>query len=180
MCEAWQGQLGQLLYPFQGATLDQNDIPRPLNSHTIDWRKSCFKEPWPVERTGITSPKQCHVRIEVSNEDVARILLERSHYRSTRKLIGVSRSKSQRPKRGRPAEYNWPAVKTRLASYAAKHGPIQALGELLQKCADFAFELHPGKKTPSDKTIREAIARYDLDKAAREKPKGKMDRNLKP
>jgi hypothetical protein len=71
-----------------------------------------------------------------------------------------------KPKRGRPAEYNWRGVKSRLAVYVSQHGPVQTLDELLQKCADFASELHPEGSTPSDKTIREAIKRHQLDLAA--------------
>jgi hypothetical protein len=69
-------------------------------------------------------------------------------------------------KRGRPAEYNWSGVKKRLESYASENGPVRTLDELLQKVADFAHDLHPRKKTPSDKTIRDAIKTHALDKAA--------------
>jgi hypothetical protein len=44
---------------------------------------------------------------------------------------------------------------------------VQTLVELLQKCADFATELHPRKRTPDDKTIREAIKTHALDIAAK-------------
>jgi hypothetical protein len=37
---------------------------------------------------------------------------------------------------------------------------------LMQKCSDFAHDLHPKKRTPSDKTIREAIKTHALDIAA--------------
>jgi hypothetical protein len=40
------------------------------------------------------------------------------------------------------------------------------MNELLAKCSDLATELHPRKKTPDDKTIREAVKTYALDKAA--------------
>jgi hypothetical protein len=72
----------------------------------------------------------------------------------------------RKPKRGRPAEYNWDGVKSRLAAYKLQHGPVQTSDELLHMCADFASELHPHRRTPSDKTIREAIKRYQLDVAA--------------
>ena len=70
-------------------------------------------------------------------------------------------------KRGRPAEYNWVGVKAKLKIYVSTNGPIQTRVELIQKCADFAYELHPGKKkkTPDDKTIREAIKTHALDAA---------------
>jgi hypothetical protein len=73
----------------------------------------------------------------------------------------------KKQKRGRPQEYNWNGVKSRLTDYASQHGPMQTLEELLQKCADFAAELHPRHHTPSDKTIREAIKRHQLETAAR-------------
>ena len=67
--------------------------------------------------------------------------------------------------RGRPAEYNWIGVQQRLTAYARDNGPIQNSTELIQKCADFAAELHPNHKTPDDSTIRAAIQRYRLDTA---------------
>jgi hypothetical protein len=36
----------------------------------------------------------------------------------------------------------------------------------LQKCSDFASELHPAKKTPDDSTIRGAVKKHGLDVAA--------------
>jgi hypothetical protein len=75
----------------------------------------------------------------------------------------ISRTQSAR---GRPPEYNWIGVRTELAAYVSKHGPMQKHDELMQKCADFASELHPKRKTPDDKTIREAIKTHALDIAA--------------
>jgi hypothetical protein len=72
----------------------------------------------------------------------------------------------KKPKRGRPAEYNWSGVESQLAAYALQHGAVQTSNELLQKCADFATDLHPSRRTPSDKTIREAVNRHQLDLAA--------------
>lgn len=79
---------------------------------------------------------------------------------------GQSSARLKKPKRGRPAEYNWRGVKSRLAAYVSQHGPVRSSDELLQKCADFASELHPKSSTPSDKTIREAIKTHALDVAA--------------
>jgi hypothetical protein len=76
------------------------------------------------------------------------------------------RPQLKKPKRGRPAEYNWDGVGARLRTYVSEHGPMQTLGELLQKCADFACELHPANRTPDDKTIREAIETHALGAAA--------------
>jgi hypothetical protein len=72
----------------------------------------------------------------------------------------------KKSKRGRPAQYNWVGVKKRLRTYVSEHGPVQTRDELLQKCADFASELHPKNSTPSDKTIREAIVTHELAAAA--------------
>ena len=73
----------------------------------------------------------------------------------------------KKPKRGRPAEYNWAEVKKQLVTYTSKHGPVETLTELIQKCWDLASELHPKRKSPSDKTIRDAIKAHQLEAAAR-------------
>ena len=78
----------------------------------------------------------------------------------------VASSPLKKQKLGRPQEYNWSGIKSRLTDYASQHGPMQRLEELLQKCADFASELHPKGKMPDDKTIREAIKTHALDIAA--------------
>jgi hypothetical protein len=72
----------------------------------------------------------------------------------------------KKPKRGRPAEYNWSGVKSQLAAYVSQHGPVQTWDELLQKCADFASELHPKGNMPDDSTVRDAIKKYQLDVVA--------------
>lgn len=72
----------------------------------------------------------------------------------------------EKPKRGRPPEYNWPGVKGQLKIYVTENGPMQTLEELLQKCTDFATDLHPMKKTPNEATIRAAIETHALDAAA--------------
>jgi hypothetical protein len=84
-------------------------------------------------------------------------------------------AESKKPTRGRPPEYNWDGVKSRLAAYASQHGPVQTLDELLQKTADFANELHPQHKTPSDKTMREAIKAHALNIAAGFSPGKKLE-----
>lgn len=71
----------------------------------------------------------------------------------------------EKPKRGRPAEYNWPGVRKRLVEYATKHGPIQNLDELLQKCAELASALHPQRKTPDESTI--GLAKPPVTSAAK-------------
>jgi hypothetical protein len=78
-----------------------------------------------------------------------------------KQFAGTARLK--KPKRGRPAEYNWVGVKSRLRDHALQHGPVKTLNHLLQLCSDFATELHPKHKTPDDSTIREAIKTHQLD-----------------
>jgi hypothetical protein len=72
----------------------------------------------------------------------------------------------KKSKPGRPVEYNWNGVKAQLRNYVSKNGPMQSSSELLQKCADWACELHPANRTPNDKTIREAIETHGLATAA--------------
>ena len=81
------------------------------------------------------------------------------------------RSQLKKSKPGRPAEYNWDGVKAQLRIYVSQYGPVQTLGELLQKCGEFACDLHPAKSTPNDKTIREAIETHGLAVAAGLSPK---------
>jgi hypothetical protein len=64
-------------------------------------------------------------------------------------------------KRGRRPEYNWDGVKERLTPYVAKHGVLK-MDELLQKCAEFASNLHPKGNVPDDSTIRAAIKKHRL------------------
>jgi|SoiMethySBSTD1v2_1073268.scaffolds.fasta_scaffold337466_1 hypothetical protein len=92
-----------------------------------------------------------------------------------RKKRGYEQPKFWRPqrkssKRGRPAEYNWLGVKKKIEAYVSKNGPVKTLDELLQKCADFAHELHRGEKTPDDATTRSAIKTHGLAVAARFDP----------
>jgi hypothetical protein len=79
----------------------------------------------------------------------------------------VTSSSLEKPKRGRPPEYNWSGVRERLTEYASTNGPVQKLDELLEKCGDFACELHPKNERPDDSTIRAAIEKHGLDTAAR-------------
>jgi hypothetical protein len=72
----------------------------------------------------------------------------------------------KKPKRGRPAEYNWVGVKSKLRAHVKQHGPVQMLDDLLQMCSDFANELHPEGKTPDLSTIRAAIKKHGLDVVA--------------
>jgi hypothetical protein len=72
----------------------------------------------------------------------------------------------QKRKPGRPREYDWVGVRARLETHVSQHGPIHTTEDLLQKCADFATDLHPKNRTPSDKTMREAIATHAFSAAA--------------
>ena len=75
-------------------------------------------------------------------------------------------SSLEKPKRGRPPEYNWSGVRERLTEYTSTNGPVKNLEELLEKCGDFASELHPKNDRPDDSTIRAAIEKHGLNTAA--------------
>jgi hypothetical protein len=128
-------------------------IPSHLNPGDFNWRKSRPKKPWVAWRFEGLATLWHFVWMELFRTDVEDVL-----------KLGAGIKKA---KRGRPAEYNWDGVKTQLTVYVSENGPMQTLNELLQKCADFASELHPNKSMPDDKTIREAIKTHRLDIAAR-------------
>jgi hypothetical protein len=105
------------------------------------------------------------------------IKLTYEEFNTWRRKRGYPKPKFWRPpvkkaKPGRPAEYNWEGVNARLRSYRSERGPVQTWEELLQKCADFASELHRANRTPDDKTIREAIETHALAAAAGFDPAG--------
>jgi hypothetical protein len=106
---------------------------------------------------------------------LALIKLSFEEFNSWLKTRGYSKQKFwlsplKKPRRGRPAEYNWNGVRAKLTAYVSEHGPIQTFDELLQKCGDFASDLHAKKQRPDDKTIREAIRTHSLDVAASYSP----------
>ena len=135
------------------------DIPASLRRFDFDWQKSRpvaswrkhGPDPWTLPYIEMVD------RMDVFAPDVTKVLCDARNAAMTR---------LKKSKRGRPAEYNWDGVKQRLSTYVAKHGPVQTLNELLQKCAEFAGELHPKNSAPSDKTIRDAIKTHSLDVAA--------------
>ncbi|MFZ0423539.1 MAG: hypothetical protein WAL80_11740 [Xanthobacteraceae bacterium] len=144
---------------FEGANVK---VPPHLTPADFDWENSRPLKPWPVRPRGgrrdewrSFSPPA--VLIELSVSDIRNVLCG---------VWPTSVAKIEKPARGRPADYNWTGVKARLETYASQNGAVKTLNELLQKCADFASELHPRKRTPSDKTIREAIKRHALGIAA--------------
>jgi hypothetical protein len=79
----------------------------------------------------------------------------------------------QKAKRGRPVEYNWLGVGPKIKDYVSQNGPMKTFDELLQKCMDFARDLHPKGKTPDESTTKKAIEKYKLRVIAR---LGKMQR----
>jgi len=101
--------------------------------------------------------------IELTHDEFDRWLEKR---RYSKPDFWKPRGRLEIAKRGRPSEYNWDGVKNSLRDYVSQHGPITTQVELLQKCADFARDLHRKKHTPDDNTIRAAIRRYALDMAA--------------
>jgi hypothetical protein len=132
------------------------EIPPQLAPNDFNWEQSRPLKPWRNIRDGFSAlAARWHLEwIEVFTADVSEILCGAEN---------VTTVRLKKPRRGRPAEYNWDGVKTRLSDYVSQHGPMQTLDELMQKCADFANDLHPKKSTPSDKTIREAIKTHALD-----------------
>jgi hypothetical protein len=154
-----EGRRGGKIGMYEEAVDSSNvNIPPHLCLEDFDWQKSI---PVGVRDWRKLAPDgSLHFEIvtgmEVFRSDVEKVLC-RDHEQA---------AEIKKPQRGRPATYNWIGVKERLADYVAKHGPVQTSGELLQNCADFASELHPGGSTPDDKTIREAIKTHALDIAA--------------
>jgi hypothetical protein len=138
---------------------DEIEIPSQLAPNDFNWEQSRPLEPWRDIRKGFSAlAARWHLEwIEVFTADVSEVLYGAEN---------VTTVRLKKPKRGRPAEYNWDGVKARLLDYVSQHGPMQTSDELMQKCADFASDLHPKKTTPSDKTIREAITTHALDIAA--------------
>jgi hypothetical protein len=116
--------------------------------------KTCSNESYPELTVGFTL-------IELTYEEFEAWRTKRGYHKQS-----FWQSTLKKPKRGRPAEYNWDGVRTKLIAYVSEFGPIRTVEELLQKCGDFASDLHPKEKRPDDKTIREAIRTHALDTAA--------------
>jgi hypothetical protein len=149
-------------------------IPADLRPRHLNWSNSHFKRHWSIPLRPDIAPFRWLVSIELASADVTNTF-PKSSDRTFSKSTGGVKATLRKSKRGRPPEYAWPAVKLRLDEYRANHGAIQTMVELIQKCADFASETHPTGRTPSDKTIREAIEAHGLDIAvgADENPPGK-------
>jgi hypothetical protein len=103
--------------------------------------------------------------IELAHQDFFNLCKMRGYAEPTFWRSSAKSSSQQKSKRGRPPEYNWLGVRKELINYASMNGPVQNLDELLQKCSEFASELHPTKNLPDDHTIRAAIKTYELDSA---------------
>ena len=86
--------------------------------------------------------------IELAYDEFARFVASRG-YTKPQFWRPLSATGLEKPSRGRPAEYNWIGVKSQLMAYALEHGPVQSLSELLEKCANFAQELHTGIRYPT-------------------------------
>jgi hypothetical protein len=104
--------------------------------------------------------------IELTFEEFTDWLLARGYAKTKFWKPLPATNQLKRAKRGRPAEYNWIGVQKLLTDYVNRYGPVQNLDELIQKCEDFASELHKHKKTPDESTIRKAIQVHALDVAA--------------
>lgn len=156
-----------------GTLTGANVKPPPhLMPDDFDWQSSCPLKSWPTgprewksdERPSFPWRNRPIASLEVRTADVT-ALIETGSTKLTRDEVSPL-AEIKKPKRGRPPEYNWDGVKSRLTAYASQHGPVQTFEELMQKIADFASDLHPKRKTPSDKTMRDAIAAHELNIAA--------------
>ena len=140
---------------FQGANVN---VPTHLQPSDFYWENSRPRKPWPIKMRGARLSEwrlfsRPALLIELLVSDINKVLCG-----TKSSVVGQ--------KRGRPPEYNWASVKSRLAEYTQQNGHVQSMNELLEICSDFARKLHPRKKTPDDKTIREAIKKHGLDLAA--------------
>jgi hypothetical protein len=162
-------------------------VPKHLLPNDFDWENSRPLKPWQTGRRvwkydeghSFTWTDRPILFVELRTTDLI-ALMQRTYTSASPEGAAVQPSREglveapettgiarlTKPKRGRPAIYNWLGVKVRLRTYVTENGPLQTLEELLQKCADFAAELHPKKHTPDDATIREAIKTHALDNAA--------------
>jgi hypothetical protein len=161
-----------LAHDLLAGEFEENGRSRVLYLHpaaakvrmTREWLKDAIEHNYDGDqgRTGYLA--HCWVPRRLFDHWRAMHRLEESPRRF--KPLEQSSSALKKPKRGRPAEYNWSGVASQIKAYVSKHGPVQSQTELLQKCADFASDLHPDGLTPSEKAIREAIKRHRLDIAA--------------
>jgi hypothetical protein len=160
-----------------GARVDLRPrIPCPLGVVSGWDEQAC--EP-AFQALGQTSSIECYPdaapslgAIELTHDEFFSWCEKRGFAKPTFWRPSAKSSSLQKLQRGRPPEYNWPGVRKELINYASTNGPVQNVDELLQKCSEFASELHPAKNVPDDHTIRAAIKTYGLDSAAG-KPPGK-------
>ena len=104
---------------------------------------------------------QCWIRRGMLDNFLARHRLEADPARF-RRSPDTSFEVLTKPKRGRPSDYNWPAVKLRLQQYVEDNGAFETQLEVLQKARDFATEMHPERREPAESTVRAAISRHGL------------------
>ena len=140
---------------------------RVPSNNTESWDEAACKDAFHglAETSSIESYPEVAVGLtltQLSYEEFNIWLTKRGYYPKP----SFRRSAVKKSKPGRPAEYNWNGVRAQLMDYVSQNGPVQTLGELLEKCGDFASDLHPKKKRPDDNTIREAIRTHALDAAA--------------
>jgi hypothetical protein len=133
---------------------------------TLEWFKDVINHNWDGHH-GRFILAHCWTHQSVFKRWCAKHRLPESAPRfepQVKQFAGAAQLK--KPKRGRPAEYNWVGVKSKLRTHVKQHGPVQILDDLLQMCSDFASELHPEGKTPDLSTIRAAIKKHGLDVVA--------------
>jgi hypothetical protein len=61
---------------------------------------------------------------------------------------------------GRVSTYDWPALRLKLERHVREHGQFPLKARLIEWCQENAAI----GKAPDDKTVREAIKKYGLDK----------------
>ena len=81
----------------------------------------------------ILTPSPFFARIELPYRQFDNWRKARGYRKPTFWAGAAASNRLEKPKRGRPAEYNWVGVKKRLVEYANKQGPVQNWDELIQK-----------------------------------------------
>jgi hypothetical protein len=103
--------------------------------------------------------------IELGHEEFIRWAAKRG-YSKPRFWRPLPTARLKKRPRGRPPEYNWDGVKTKLAEHKKQHGPLRSNKDFLEKCEVFASELHSDGRVPERKTIEAAIKKHGLERAA--------------
>jgi hypothetical protein len=154
--------------PAGGALVDlRRRIPLP-SGDTEMWNESTCSDAFRALAETSSTESYPDVRpifasIELGHEEFIRWAAKRG-FSKPRFWKPLPTARLEKRPRGRRPDYDWLGVKTKLSEHVS--GPLHSLKELMEKCREFANELHPKRSEPDDKTIREAIKRHRLDLAA--------------